>query len=193
MKDPNIRDILRRTALLSYYNDPHSKVVEEMKLPVAKARIDMAVINGHFHGYEIKSAVDTLNRLPGQIVAYSKIFDFVTVVTENNHYGKVHSALPEWVGICVCSNTGRSEKLTCIREAKINTRKSGFHLAKLLWHNELVEVLTEQEIPFKKKDRSWILCQTLDANLPVTIISDIVREKLKARTTWQLKEDCEVE
>lgn len=181
MKDPHIREILRQTLLLPYYEDEHSKVVEEMSLPVAKARIDMAVLNGSIHGYEIKSAVDTLNRLPSQIVAYSKIFDFVTVVTENKHYGKVFNVLPDWVGIYVCSENNNLDPIKCIREAKPNKRKSGFHLAKLLWHHELVEVLTEQEIPFNKRDRSWLLCQALDSNLPVTIISDVVREKLKNR------------
>ena len=46
VKDLHIREILRETELLEYLQDPHSKVVEEMKLSVAKARIDIAVLNG---------------------------------------------------------------------------------------------------------------------------------------------------
>ena len=186
MKDPHIREILRQTLLQPYINDRDSKVVEEMKLPLAKARIDMAVINGHLHAYEIKSASDNLLRLGGQIDGYQKIFDYVTVVIENKHYGKVYEYLPTWVGLCICSDTGGEGRITYIREPSLNKSQSPFHLAQLLWHDELVELLIDQNIPHKKNDRNWILCKTIINNIPLETLTRLVREKLKARTDWQV-------
>ncbi len=188
MKDFQIRKILRKTELSQFLNDGVSKVVEEMKIPVAQARIDMAVINGAFHGYEIKSASDTLQRLPNQLIAYSYIFDYLTIITEKKYHQKIIDAVPSWVGVAVCSNKVKEKKFVMIQEAKPNINKNKFYIAKLLWHDELVEVLTEQEIAFKKKSRNWILCEILSDNLQLDKLSEIVREKLKKRNNWKLKD-----
>ncbi len=189
MKDRNIRDLLKKTELQSYIADyPHSKIIEEMKLPVAKARIDIAVVNGHLHGYEIKSASDTLQRLPSQVTAYSKIFDYLTVVTEFKYHHKLNDILPEWVGIAVCSDKVTEEEYEIIRPPIRNEEKDNFYIAKLLWVSELYELLKEQNITFKKSERSWALYQKLAANLETDHLSDLVREKLKFRKKIEIKE-----
>lgn len=100
MNDKEIRVLLDRTEFVAYNDDPLSKVVHEFC--VFDARIDVAVINDSLHGYEIKSAVDTLKRLPAQIEAYSKVFDYLTVYTENNHYGAFIASYPIGLGyVCV--------------------------------------------------------------------------------------------
>ncbi len=185
MKDFQIRNLLRDTELLQYINDPHSKVVEEMKIPAANARIDMAVINGAFHGYEIKGASDTLQRLPNQLIAYSYIFDYLTIITEEKYHEKILNIIPEWVGVAVCSDIGGEKKFDIKKPYKNNPDKKPFYIAKLLWHDELVEVLIEQKISFKKKHRNWILCETLSKNLQMEKLSEVVREKLKQRMSWK--------
>lgn len=192
MKDPHIRLLLRRTELLQYINDPTSRVVEELKIPVANARIDMAVINGHFHGYEIKSACDTLQRLPNQLIAYSYIFDYLTVITEEKYSNKILSILPDWVGLSICSDSADDTIIEVIKRGKINTQKNGFYLAKLLWNEELIDLLIELEIPFKKKQRNWLLCEIISQNVDTETLSRLVREKLKIRTAWKLREDSPI-
>lgn len=188
MKDPNIRHLLRQTELLQYLNDPRSKVVEELKIPVAKARIDMAVINGAFHGYEIKSASDTLQRLPSQLVAYSYIFDYLTVVTEEKYHDKILELIPAWVGLSICCG----DSIETIQKGFSNPQKNGFHIAKLLWNEELIDILTVLNIPFKRQQRNWLLCEILSQNVEIEELSLIVRERLKQRIDWKIKEDCEV-
>lgn len=185
MKDPCIRQILRNTELKHFLEDNSSKVVEELSLPVAKARIDVAVINGAFHGYEIKSASDTLQRLPSQMEAYSKVFDYLSVVTEAKYSKKILEIVPKWVGLIVCDEKKGIKSIKHLRKAKLNKSKQSFFIAKLLWRDELMDSLTEHQIPFRKKDRNWILCETLSTNLDVISISSIVREKLKKRINWK--------
>lgn len=184
MKDYQIREILHKTELNRFYRDGVSKVVDEMKIPAAKARIDVAVINGSFHGYEIKGASDTLNRLPNQIIAYSYIFDYLTIITEEKHCKKIVDLAPSWVGVLTCQGA-ECNSFSIHRHPSLNPSKEKFYIAKLLWKEELVEVLMELKIPFKKKSRSWTLCELLAQNIEQDLLSDIVRNKMKKRQNWK--------
>lgn len=185
MKDPCIRRLLRETELSHYINDNDSKVVNELSLPVAGARIDMAVINGSLHGYEIKSASDTLQRLPAQIEAYSKVFDYLSIVTEGKYHIKLKKTIPSWVGLILCDDSNGVKTVKQVRKPKRNKNVKGFYIAKLLWKEELMECLSEHQIPFKKKDRTWILCEILESNLDIETLSLSVRNKLKSRIDWK--------
>ena len=69
------------------------------------ARIDIAVINGKIHGFEIKSEQDNLERLPSQVELYSKVFDTITIVAAENHFNKLNEIIPNWWGIyCIVKN-----------------------------------------------------------------------------------------
>lgn len=186
MKDPCIRQLLRENQLQHFLTDSNSKVVEELSLPVAKARIDLAVINGSLHGYEIKSASDTLKRLPSQIDAYSKVFDYLSIVTEIKHLKKTREFIPTWVGIIVCNETKGIKTIKQVRKPKLNKQKQGFFLAKLLWREELIECLIKHQISFKKKDRNWLLCEAMASRLDIDSLSFIVRDKLKKRQDWKM-------
>jgi hypothetical protein len=48
-------------------------MLDEFGLEHGEVRVDVAVINGELHGYEIKSERDTLERLPRQVKAYSAV------------------------------------------------------------------------------------------------------------------------
>lgn len=186
MKDRQIREILQRSRLQNYLADSDSKVVDELALPVAKARVDIAVINGHLHAYEIKGASDTLKRLPSQLEAYAKVFDYVTVVTEEKYVEDILCLADNWIGVLQCSNDDGGT-IKEIRRAEKNTHMESFFLANLLWNHELEEVLKEENIPYKKRSRSWLMCEAISRHLSTDKISAIVRERLKYRTDWKVK------
>ena len=185
MKDPCIRQLLRETRLAKYISDPKSKIVEEMELPAASARIDMAVINGHLHGYEIKSASDTLNRLPGQIEAYTKVFDYVSVVTEGKYYNKILENVPSWVGVYLCYNKSGQNHIKVIRSPRLNRNQDPFFLEYLLWKDDLLDLLNEKGIPHRKKDRNWLLAEAVASHIKTPELSKIVRGILKKRANWK--------
>lgn len=185
MRDFDIRMQMKESILKQYYSDSHSKVIEEFTLPIAKARIDMAVINGHLHGFEIKSASDTLQRLPGQLIAYAKVFDYLTIVTEEKHKDKVLNILPDWVGVSICCERNGVLAIKKVKKGLLNNNKEAFYLAKLLWREELMQVLNENKISFRTKDRNWILAEQVALNFNPKQLSVIVREKLKCRSNWK--------
>lgn len=52
--------------------------IEELGICCGQGRIDLAVVNSLFHGYEIKSDRDSLRRLDNQVELYSKVLDRAT-------------------------------------------------------------------------------------------------------------------
>ncbi|OYD41175.1 sce7726 family protein [Sphingobacterium cellulitidis] len=185
MKDPEIRQVFKNIELKKYLNDSNCKVIDELDLSVAKARIDIAVLNGSMYGYEIKSASDTLNRLQSQVDAYSKIFDYLSIITEEKYIKKIQSTIPNWIGIYLCEEESNKCTIKRIRAPKKNKLKEGFYLAKLLWREELIDCLNIYNIPFNKKDRNWILCEIISNNLNIDTLSDYVRESIKLRSKWR--------
>jgi hypothetical protein len=68
--DSEIRTALHSKKLSRLRSSQEVLIVDELGLAHARSRVDIAVINGCLHGYEIKSAQDTLARLPAQIATY---------------------------------------------------------------------------------------------------------------------------
>src|SRR5690242_7332263 len=72
MRDIDIREALRAEIARRHNGESNTLVVEELGLCQGIARVDLAVVNGSVNGYEIKSAHDTLSRLPAQSDVYSR-------------------------------------------------------------------------------------------------------------------------
>ncbi|WP_300554835.1 sce7726 family protein, partial [Desulfovibrio sp.] len=84
MRDQEIRAALHETELKKFYENG-DLILDELGVCSGASRVDVAVINGALHGYEIKSDQDTLDRLPQQILSYSRVLDRVTLVACDNH------------------------------------------------------------------------------------------------------------
>lgn len=64
---------------------PLPVVASEFSLNGTGIRADLAVLNGCFYGFEIKSAADTLKRLPSQMEGYARYFDRTVLVIAPKH------------------------------------------------------------------------------------------------------------
>ncbi|MEI9915129.1 MAG: sce7726 family protein [Methylovirgula sp.] len=119
-------------------------VIDELGLAHAKARIDVAVINGCVHGFEIKSAVDTLTRLPQQLELYEECLEKLTIVCADKHIAGVRELAPRWCGITKATKGPRGAIVfTTVREPKRNPNIQAYRLAHLLWRSEAVAILTQ--------------------------------------------------
>ncbi|WP_245780719.1 sce7726 family protein [Gracilibacillus orientalis] len=80
---------------------------------MSKSKADFILINGKAVVYEIKTELDTFERLNSQINDYFRAFDHVCVVTSESQYKKAEKKLKDSkVGICVLTkrNTIRTRK-----------------------------------------------------------------------------------
>jgi len=97
--DRELREALHHKLLKEHHGDTNTLVLDELGLRHGTCRVDIAVVNGYLHGYEIKSDADTLQRLPGQVSVYCAVLDRATLVVGEKHAEKAKAHLPDWWGL----------------------------------------------------------------------------------------------
>jgi hypothetical protein len=186
MRDIDIRRRLRSDERL-HPRDPDTRIVEELGLCQGVARVDLAVVNGTIHGYEIKSDRDTLARLPGQVAIYNRVLDYVTVVTACTHADNVRKVVPEWWGIWAVAGDQAEIQLESVRGPARNPAVSASALAQLLWRDEALQALADRGLAagMRSKTRQQIW-RRLASELTLEDLGQVVRERIKSRSAdWR--------
>jgi hypothetical protein len=182
MRDIDIRRVLRLEMARLHCDEPDTRIVEELGLCQGIARVDLAVVNGSVHGYEIKSEHDTLARLPSQTDVYSRALDFVTIVTAPSHADKISNIVPSWWGVWSVTQDEDGIHLQQSREPRPNPEINPFALAQFLWRDEALQALVNHGLATgmrsKPREQMWT---RLAAALTLEDLSEVVRERLKRR------------
>lgn len=186
--DPDIREVLYSNFLKreDFITDKTTKVIDEMEVCRGLSRVDIAVINGKLHGFEIKSERDTLERLQYQMESYNKVFDTMSIVTCKNHLDKVINIVPKWWGIYYVYQNKNELILRRKRKEKINKNIDLRVALELLWKDELIQLLKEngKEKGTKSKTRS-ALCDVVVSSVDNQVIRNYIRKCLKSRKSWR--------
>ncbi len=181
-RDPEIRraltSVFRKEGLLR----GRTVVVQELGLRRSDAIIDVAVVNGSLHGYEIKSDADTLRRLARQVEVYGQILDRATLVVGRQHLVAARRMLPRWWGLMVVDAGDRGPSLLTVRRSTENPDRDARALAELLWLDEARELLAARSAlrGFRDKPRPAVwdrLCEVYSLDE----VAAEVRARLKAR------------
>lgn len=188
-RDKEIRLELKRFLKKEFKNTPHTLIVEELGLRHGQVRVDIAVINGVMHGYEIKSDKDTLDRLPEQMKEYNAVFDKLTLVVGRHHLYNAVNIIPDWWGI-VLAKIDINDKLVfhTIRQAEHNQKQIGISIARLLWRQEALQILEEQNKAsgVRSKPREFIY-ERLVNELDTDTLKQRVRDALLfSRKDWRV-------
>lgn len=139
MRDCDIRAVLKPRLEKRFSKSP-SLIVDELGFAGHVARVDVAVVNCALHGYEIKSARDTLTRLDQQLRHYVEQFHYVTVVAADKHLEGVLVAAPTCVGVIRASQSGSKVVLRNVRRPRCLSQTAE-RIARLFWWNESLMVL----------------------------------------------------
>lgn len=162
-----------------------TEAVAEFWVPRSQARADLAVIGESMDGFEIKTAQDTLRRLPWQASAYARVFDRCTVVVAAKHQVRVLEMLPEWWGVTVVS-VNRTVAFTEIRAAGSNPAVDAETLVRLLWRDEAMTALTAVGLrPDKRSSRGSLWKDLLE--LPLAELRSVVRRAILQRDPGQAR------
>jgi hypothetical protein len=187
VRDRDVRQALHSKVLKEHHGDPDTLVLDELGLRHGICRVDIAVVNGFLHGYEIKSDADTLERLPSQVSIYSAVLDRATLVVGERHVEKAKALIPGWWGIKVAAAGARGAiSFETARSVKQNPSIDPLALAELLWRPEVIAVLRELGAPEKalRQSRSG-LYQHLTATIGLAELRELIRRQLKAREGWR--------
>ncbi|MCA8893181.1 MAG: sce7726 family protein [Hyphomonas sp.] len=162
-------------------------VVDELGLAHAKSRVDVAVINGTIHGYEIKSDRDTLVRFDAQLETYRQTLGRLTVVCAPRHLCHVLNDAPDWCGIIEAnSGTRGAVHFTTHRSARLNPEVKPVMLAHLLWKAEAEAALSAKGLGANELRKPRIALYEMIAELMTPKeITALIRSAMIKRTRWR--------
>ncbi len=187
LDDATIRAAFHLRRLRSAHQNPGTLVVDELGIDHGRQRADIAVINGRMTGYEIKSDLDSLDRLTKQIAGYNRVFNYAAVVATNRHLQAAAEMVPPWWGIISVSAGSRGGlHFRTVRRGSLNLKASAIALARLLWRDEVLAILRDLGIrgkPLRRERAS--LYQFLVRRLVIDDLAKLVRSRLKARAEWR--------
>ena len=171
-----------------YAANPEYRVIPELGLWHGAARIDVAVVNGVLHGFEIKSDRDTLARLPEQREAYNSVFDQVTIVVGSRHFIEAFKMIPEWWGVQI-AHVGKDGSVffNQIRESRSNPMQDDISIARLLRRREALDLLESVGMAngFHSKSRDTIYAKVVET-VELETLKSYVRNVLQgSRQDWR--------
>lgn len=186
--DQLIRKALTKRLASYYANYENLKIIQELGLQHGTVRIDIAVVNGIMHGYEIKSDRDTLHRLPVQMEEYNAVFDQVTLVVGKKHLYEAIKMVPDWWGLIMAKvDDQESIIFQIIREAKNNPAQKDISIARLLWRSEALKILEDQNkaMGYRSKPRELVYKRLIEV-LDINSLKENVRRTLQlTRAGWR--------
>ena len=185
--DKEIRSAFHKKKLKKYHCCPNTLVIDELGLAHGKNRIDIAVLNGFVHGYEIKSSKDSLTRLPAQFDEYRRSLEKISIVAAENHIHDLYEYSPEWCGLILATKGPKGGvHFTNIRTAKINPEIDTFSFAHILWRKEAVELLLELgENPKELKGPKNSLYSKISSLISSRDLSKKIKALLIQRGDWR--------
>ena len=183
LRDADIRTPLHDWLWQAHLPCDDTVIIHELSIPRPSARVDIAVVNGQICGFEIKSDVDGLSRLPRQVKSFNAIFDSVSVVTTRRHIESAKKIVPNWWGILAPLANGEFEY---VRQSLGNPMRDAVAVLHMLTRYELCDVLAAHKLlrGFKSKTRP-ILIRAISDFLTVDEQLFAARYALKQRSRGQ--------
>lgn len=188
--DSELRNAVKHSLLAPLCKDSTTLIIDELGLRHGAARIDIAVVNGDLHGYELKSERDNLRRLPRQVGVYNAVLDRITLVVTEHHFTQATQMIPSWWDVLLAENAPAGDiTLRMVQTGGMNPHISALAVAKLLWRDEALQLLEAHGAAegFRSKPRRFIYSCLVEL-LDLPQLRAYVRDQLRARKDWRFVE-----
>lgn len=161
------------------------------QIPISKSKADFILINGKAVVYEIKTELDTFDRLETQLRDYYKGFDYVCVVTSEGQYDRINSLLADTpVGIYVL--TPQNTISSTLRKEPIenNACLDYTTIFKILHKKEFERILLQYYGSLPKTSQAFYYgkCLELFSAIPILDAYTLALKQLKMRNRIEIKE-----
>ena len=182
LDESGIRPALLSRLLPKHAGRASTAIIEELGLCRGRVRVDVAVVNGRLHGYEIKSDRDTLRRLTVQVEIYGKVLDRATLVVGDRYLAEALEVVPVWWGVLHVHPTATGLRFKTVRRARKNPRRDPRSLVELLWNDDAIALLEERNAArgVRGKPRRLVWDRVCE-HFAVDEIASAVRARLKTR------------
>lgn len=159
MNEREIREILINK-LSSQRDGQGAAFIPELFLNKFARRADLVMANGKLSAFEIKSPLDTLDKLPGQLDTYVSFFESVTIVCAEKHLQNVMFMAPEAVGVWVINENQAIKVVKKAQRLEISDRSKWLSFLPV---DELRQLMRGQSLKTKKpRDELTKLCDAID-------------------------------
>jgi hypothetical protein len=154
------------------------------------SRIDVLDFTNEIHGYEIKTAVDSVSRLPQQVIWYGKVLDRITLVAATKHLKKALTIIPSYWGVQEIVEIDGFFSINKIKEAEPNPEQDKMYYASLLWADELKEILKKRGFLRGLNNRAhWNMANRLSSLMSIDQMRSIVCDTMRARNGKNKRND----
>lgn len=153
---------------------------------IANSKADAMILNGTSHIYEIKTELDSLERLEQQLCDYLKFAEFVSVVADGKHISKLETYIPKSVGLIEFTS---KDTLKVLRKAESNINNLNLDVIfDSLRKSEYSSIIKTYYgyIPEVPNTLLYRECKKLFIKIPVGIVHKLVLEALKLRAKSKL-------
>lgn len=164
-----------------------SRIFEEV--PMARARADaLMVLPDALAGIEIKSSVDTYERLKGQVRNYNKFCDLCYAAVGLRHSKHIAEHIPDFWGILCVYEDNRRVIVEELREAAPNPKLRQELQLSLLWKSELSNILAANHMPKYRQQSKAFVRQKLIEKVPAGLLKAQMCQELFERDYTLLPE-----
>lgn len=153
------------------------------ELRIYESKADAVVLNGTSHVYEIKTELDSLDRLPKQLNDYSLFADYIHVITTRSYIDNVLDLIPQHVGVIELTNRGT------FREVRSSTSNKENCSPKVIFDSlrkdEYCKIISSffGDVPDLPNTQMYKACLELFEKIPAGIAHDLMVKVLKISRT----------
>jgi glutamate synthase domain-containing protein 2 len=154
------------------------------QIPIGKSKADFILINGKAVVYEIKSELDSFERLNTQLRDYYKAFSHVCVVTSESNFDKLFNILYGTpVGICVLTKRDTISKSLKKDMIEDNSRLDYLSIFKVLHKSEYESIIKQYfgKLPITSQVFYYDECFSMFSQIPIWEAYAMFIEQLKKR------------
>lgn len=154
------------------------------QISIGKSKADFILINGKAVAYEIKTELDSFDRLETQLKDYFRAFNHVCVVTSEGKYEKLNNMLQDTpVGICVL--TKRNTISSTLKKQVVENNSCLEHRAvfKVLHKNEYESIIKKYFgfLPAVSQVFYYNECLLWFEEIPISVAYSAALKELKKR------------
>lgn len=161
------------------------------QIPISKSKADFILINGKAVVYEIKTELDTFERLHSQLRDYFKAFNHVCVVTSESHYDRAISMLKDTpVGIYVLTSHNTISQKLRKEPTEDNSHLDYTAIFKVLHKREYENILLQyfNELPITSQAFYYGECLKQFTQIPKLKAYEMALKQLKRRNRIAISE-----
>ena len=161
------------------------------QIPINKSKADLILINGKAVVYEIKTELDTFDRLDSQLRDYYKAFNHVCVVSSESHYERAARMLADTpVGIYVLSRQNTISSTLKKEPIADNSSLDYTAIFKVLHKHEYESILLQYygELPTVSQVFYYGECLKCFSQIPILEAYNMSLKQLKNRNKISISE-----